>query len=883
MKICPSCGRENADGVDFCQCGEYLRWEKTQYVKAVEPVASAGGAPAAPPEAELPARVIGAGVVSEATPVAEDPVADPNVTLAPGAVSAAGPSMPAVERQPAADEPPPGAATLLLRMPDDESADGGTVATAVKPGERTTLHGLIRNESGVVDNYELKVTGLPQGWWTITPAIAYLVPYGAGGNSEQEFQVQLHPPKTPDAQARPWACGVVAFSRAYGREIASAPATVDIGTYQDVGAKLAPDRASGRLKAHFKLTVSNRANAPTEVVLGAEDADGECQFRFAEPSITLNPGGIVEAPFSVFPPKQIWVGRPQDRQIRATATPAGVEEPQVPLPAVYRQRPWLPWWMAIVIPLAAVLVALFIMLQPKQTTVPKLIGAKSQFDAQKIAIQAGLKLSPQVTQTPDPAQPPGTVIDQAPKPGAKVKRGSLVSVKIATGSGKDAVPNVVGITPVAADATLRASGLALGAVSPKLDPNGKIASQIPGAGQQVPAGTPVEVFLAPPAALAGGKAGPTGAAGTGAAAGGAGAAGATAGSSAGGAGQVVVPAVSGTVLAVAQRLSKLGLAPSSAAELSPAPRATVIGTAPAAGAKVKAGSPVTVLVSAGYPQLAYDDGNAIHVTDGSTGKPTVPVPPGTGPQSQPAWSLDGTHIVYSQAGQLWLLDVSHPGTQPRDLTGPGADDHDPAFAPTNAAHVLAFIDAHNGTRLCFATVGPNPLNPDCTSHPGFTLGRQVAWSPDGTAILVFGSKTGDPATFALIEFVSNVPYSSHAADWGQGQIVTTTKPGQGVISGEFSPDGKQVALVSNLGTLDFHVFIASRTDFTMTRAEALPVRACQVSWRPDSKALAVMQADSACKEQTGDIATLSLKNPGTTTTVATQAENPAWQPLSLNG
>ena len=45
--------------------------------------------------------------------------------------------------------------------------------------------------------------------------------------------------------------------------------------YQDVAAKLAPDRASGRLKARYKLTVRNRANAPTEVVLSAEDTDGE--------------------------------------------------------------------------------------------------------------------------------------------------------------------------------------------------------------------------------------------------------------------------------------------------------------------------------------------------------------------------------------------------------------------------------------------------------------------------------------------------------------------------------------------------------------------------------------------------------------------------------
>jgi hypothetical protein len=47
--------------------------------------------------------------------------------------------------------------------------------------------------------------------------------------------------------------------------------------------------------------------------------------------------------------------------------------------------------------------------------------------------------------------------------------------------------------------------------------------------------------------------------------------------------------------------------------------------------------------------------------------------------------------------------------------------------------------------------------------------------------------------------------------------------------------------------------------------------------------LAVMQADSACTQSAGDIATIPLSNPGTATTVATQAENPAWQPVSVGG
>ena len=96
---------------------------------------------------------------------------------------------------------------------------------------------------------------------------------------------------------------------------------MNIEPYQDVVGKVAPDRAAGRLKARFVLTLRNRANAPAEVLLEAVDAEGECEFRFAQPSVTIDPGRGIEAPFTVFPPKQVWIGRPKDRPIRVTATP----------------------------------------------------------------------------------------------------------------------------------------------------------------------------------------------------------------------------------------------------------------------------------------------------------------------------------------------------------------------------------------------------------------------------------------------------------------------------------------------------------------------------------------------------------------------------------
>ena len=868
MKLCPRCATENAGGADFCVvCGEYLRWEPTRALEALTPADVSAGTPAGDGE-HAGAR--------EPSAVSTEPVVNADVTLPPGA-----PAVVPVRPQ-AQAAAPTGAATLLLRLPDDDAAAAGAVEVSVKPGERAMLLGLIRNESGIVDNYDIAVSGLPEGWWTVAPATAYLVPYGTSGTYEQELQIHLHPPRVPQAEARPWSIEVVARSRAYETQVAGAPATVEIEPYQDVAAKLAPDRASGRLKARFKLTVRNRANAPAEVALSAEDTDGELEFRFASPTVTVQAGRGIEAPFTVFPPKQIWLGRPKDHAIRVTVAPVGVEQSPPPLPGTYRQKSWLPWWLAVVAPIAGAILAAVILLAPKQTVVPNLTKAQSVFEAQKTLIPLGLKLQPQPALKPSAGARPGAIIAQAPAAGTKVKRGTSVLVTIAVAGAKTVkVPSVAGLTPVTADTTLRAAGLMLGTVSPQPpDPNGTIATQIPATGT-VAAGTPVAVFLKPAkSATAGTGTGTTGTGGTGN----------------GGAAPkpVAIPAIAaaGGAIAAAAKLSQAGLVPTTIKQFSATPAGTLVGTNPPAGKTLAPGTKVAVIVSAGFPQVSYDNHSSIKLIDGASGKATfaLPPPPQGQLQDEASWSADGSRLVYVQGplngGRLIQIAPGAQGNQPTAVSGAGINARYPAFAPSARSNVLAFIGA-GGKQLCFGAVGPNPLNPNCTSHPGWTLGRQVAWAPGGREILVFGVQNGRPGTFGLIQFLSNVAYSGQATDWGQGKVVTSTNtPQQGVIAGAFSPDGKQLALLSNVGGGSFHLVLAPRGDYSLAPpAKVTAISGCRVAWRPDSQALAVLVAQASCTSNPiGDIGVINIHNlAGIPKAIATNADNPVWQPLSLSG
>jgi beta-lactam-binding protein with PASTA domain len=922
LRICRSCGRENPDDSDFCSCGEYLRWEPTNYMPAVTTPPADGaadsGAAAEPGSAGAGSAngstareaagasaggsgAAGAGASAGAPPAGRSPLGtpevDPNITLGPGfgvphrTPGAAGPG---------AGEPPPGAAMLSLRLPGEDGASDEEVTVTVAPGQRVTILGKIRNQSDVVDNFDLSVRGLPDGWSTVSPPTAYLVPYGSGGTYDQEIQVHIHPPRTPEAQARAWSVEVVAASRAFGGEATAAPASVTITPYTEVATELRPERASGRLKARYKLTVHNKANARAELDLAAEDTDGECRFRFADPRVALEPGNGIECPFTAFPPKQKWIGRAVDRQFQVTATSVGQDGPPPMKMATFRQKAWLPWWMSIVAPLVVALVAVIILLMPKQTVVPNLKGQKSVFVAQQLLNKLGLKLAPQTVPVADPSKPPGSIADQIPAAGAKAKQGTLVTVKVFTGTGKVKVPPVTGMPPGLAQQTLLNAHLALGTISPQpLNPTAKITSQLPLPNTVVAVGSSVNVFNPLPVAAAGkgkgkGKlvAGATvagvAAAATAAAAaaksGAASPAATTAVAAQAGKGPILIPKVSTDANTAATALNNLGLVPKPITQLSTAPQGQVAGTIPAAGAKVSKGANVDLIISSGSPQLAYDNGSSVSIVNPISEKPTAQLPAGVGIQVEPAWNADGSQMVYSQNGQLILFAPNQKGSKPFQLTTPppGTVDLNPAFAPESKSIVVAYIQRVNGAahQLCFAVYGKFAPTNTCTNSPTFDLGGQVNWSPDGSTILVFGSRING-SHFGLLAFSSSVPNSGQASNWGQPTLETDASvANQGIFAGAFSPDGKKLALVAGTDANGYDLYIVKPNDFSPTPAQDLHVTACQISWRSDSQELAVMQPNGLCKPTaTGKVVGIDLSDPRNSTTLAPLGAHPAWQPV----
>ena len=207
----------------------------------------------------------------------------------------------------------PDTARITLRRPTARPTTSTRSAMSIEPGQRDRVMALVRNQGSIVDNYQLRVEGMPDDWWSIYPDTVYLVPFGTGGTYEQEVEIHLHPPRSPEAEAKLWELEVVAHSKAQERTAAAAPMGLVIEPYTETATSIRPQRGKGRRKAHYDVAVENKANAP-----GAGRARGRGPRRRArlrlQPAAARGPARQDDRVRDAGPPAEADLDRPRDRE-----------------------------------------------------------------------------------------------------------------------------------------------------------------------------------------------------------------------------------------------------------------------------------------------------------------------------------------------------------------------------------------------------------------------------------------------------------------------------------------------------------------------------------------------------------------------------------------
>ena len=316
-----------------------------------------------------------------------------------------------------------------------------------------SLTALVRNESEIVEHFRLSVDGLPDGWWSVEREVVRLLSFGSG-EYETELAVAIHPPRTAHARAGRWEFEVVASAVAQTLE-ARAAASVDVQPFQAIELAVRPPVAAGRRRARFYADVGNVGNTPVAVDVGASELEDRCRFLLPAASIGIVPGQTTAIPIVVRPRRPLIIGRKADRLLELRAWTADDEPgPAVSRSAIFRQRPWIPWWLALLVVLLVIAALLVFLLWPDRVTVPDVEGEPSAFAAQERLEEEGLTVSPDSKNEVRSDVEPGTVIGQTPAAGTEVDPGTVVTLLLARGARGTRVPDVRGLTPSEADQRL---------------------------------------------------------------------------------------------------------------------------------------------------------------------------------------------------------------------------------------------------------------------------------------------------------------------------------------------------------------------------------------------------------------------------------------------
>ncbi|HEX8069449.1 MAG TPA: SBBP repeat-containing protein [Pyrinomonadaceae bacterium] len=147
----------------------------------------------------------------------------------------------------------------------------------------------------------------------------------------------------------------------------------------------------------------------------------------------------------------------------------------------------------------------------------------------------------------------------------------------------------------------------------------------------------------------------------------------------------------------------------------------------------------------------------------------------------PSWSPDGAKIVFTRCNfancDLWLVNAD--GTNLRALTS-GANASEPAWSPDGA--LIAFSGAQNfGNPQVYVIKADGSNRQQLTSSPG--SGHSPAWSPDGTQL----AYTGLSASGGGIHVMNRDGSNQHRLTTGQGNV----------DSPAWSPDGTKIVFSSD--------------------------------------------------------------------------------------
>ncbi|MEA2219572.1 MAG: hypothetical protein QOJ35_2198 [Solirubrobacteraceae bacterium] len=833
--------------------------------------------------------------------------------------------------------PPTGDASLVLAAVDPVIGASGVAAVAA--GAILTFAATVRNESQIVDNYDLVVLGLPEGWSLVAPSAAFLVPLGSGrGDSELELRIDIAPPRDYRSTAGIWTFELIATSRTDGTLAARAIAHFEVLPFQAWSIEVVPVVNAGRFKARYRTAVRNDGNAVQMLWPAAIDDSGKLRRRFAFGRLTLEAGEVGADTLTVRPRIPKPVGRVTEHRlgVDVLATEPVVEEaalsPKEKLAAKAKAEGKKSVGGVKVGPKG---VTGF-----KPPKLPKFKNplAKLKLDASTLSrLRSG----------GDPGAPiSGTQIVYRQKPVVPLWAigllllAAVIAILIYLLLPQHAtVPSLVGVSDTfAAEKRLRENGLVLSQpVERRVEPDaqpGAVVEQTPAANTKVDKGSSVSIVVADGSTKAqvprlmgltrvkaderlrqdGLELGATEPAdapdayvvrsqipdaglevdrGTAvrvflrkppltkkqkAVAANKKKAAAAAAAKKAKATPIKIPDFKDKKVGeYTPMLVKLKLKPKVVTVISATAAGTVLATDPKPKTEVKQGRVVSVRASSGPPPLAVETGKRVVVLNSADGMDLYSLPAIGGQAAEPSWLPDGQHVVYRSGTRILMAQDGMDAHVQTLYSGPDAFIR-PTVAPNGTTIALIREEEGDGD-LCFGDIRQPDLGRLCLPDDGWDLEGRISWRDDGRSVLVAAHERDNPAVFGVRQYLTDSPFALDPLKWHGRTATPINVPGKGVREAVYSPSGTRIAAISNLETDRFELVFTAAGDLKLVQPVATKVQACDVAWRSDSQELTVVQADDACTAPLGKVVRFRRDKPDKTSPVTDKGRNPAYRPV----
>jgi hypothetical protein len=227
-----------------------------------------------------------------------------------------------------------------------------TPALAAEPGQVASGEVRVRNTGSVVDEFTLDVLGDAAAWAAAEPPVLSLFP-GAEGTA----QVVFRPPRAATTPGGTVPYGLRARSREDPAGSAVEEGSIEVGTFLDPFAELAPRTSRGSGSGTHDLAIDNRGNARLNAEVEGTDADRQLKFDIKPPGVVVEPGMAGFAKVRVSPVKRFWRGQPKTRPFQLFVRPEGGTP--ITIDGTLLQESVLPpWFLKALIALVVLLIAL---------------------------------------------------------------------------------------------------------------------------------------------------------------------------------------------------------------------------------------------------------------------------------------------------------------------------------------------------------------------------------------------------------------------------------------------------------------------------------------------------------------------------------------------